>query len=188
MRTVDVIVIGGGHNGLSLAAYLAHAGVDVLVLERRAEFGGGLSTEEVTVPGFLHNLHSNFHGAMPFFPPFGDFQLEKRGAIYVHPPANTGMPMKDGRALVLYTDELRCYEELARFSKATHDRARAGMRGMYKRRLVLRGCGKGAASSRQVPSFHRGPDRAKRQTARREARWTRHDLLYFSMPGARFPA
>ena len=117
MRTVDVIVIGGGHNGLTLAAYLAHAGVDVLVLERRAEFGGGLCTEEVTLPGFQHNLHSNFHGAMPFFPPFGDFQLDKRGAIYLHPPANTGMPLKDGRALVLYTDELRSYEELARFSK-----------------------------------------------------------------------
>ncbi|MCC7072056.1 MAG: NAD(P)/FAD-dependent oxidoreductase [Deltaproteobacteria bacterium] len=116
MRTVDVIVIGGGHNGLTLAAYLAHAGVDVLVLERRAEFGGGLCTEEVTLPGFQHNLHSNFHGAMPFFPPFGDFKLEDRGAIYLHPPANTGMPMKDGRALVLYTDELRSYEELARFS------------------------------------------------------------------------
>ena len=117
MRTVDVIVIGGGHNGLALGAYLAHAGVEVLVLERRAELGGGLCTEEVTVPGFLHNLHSNFHGAMPFFPPFSDFDLEKRGAIYLHPPANTGMPLKDGRALVLYTDELRSYEELARFSK-----------------------------------------------------------------------
>jgi phytoene dehydrogenase-like protein len=117
MRTVDVVIIGAGHNGLSLAAYLAHAGVDVLVLERRAEPGGGLCTEEVTLPGFQHNLHSNFHGAMPFFPPYTDFQLEDRGAIYLHPPANTGMPLRDGRALVLYVDELKTYEELARFSK-----------------------------------------------------------------------
>lgn len=119
MLEYDVVVIGAGHNGLSLGGYLARAGLRVAVLERRAEFGGGLSTEEVTIPGFYHNLHSNFHGAMPFFPPWSDLDLPGNGATYIHPEANIGMPLSDGRALVLYTDELRSYEEIARFSK--HD-------------------------------------------------------------------
>ncbi len=117
METHDVVIIGAGHNGLSLGCYLARAGLDVVVLERRAEFGGGLSTEEVTIPGFYHNLHSNFHGAMPFFPPYMDLDLEDHGATYIHPDANIGMPLRDGRALVLYVDELRSYEEIAKFSK-----------------------------------------------------------------------
>ena len=116
-RDFDFIVIGAGHNGLSIGCYLARAGLSVAVLERRAEFGGGLSTEEVTIPGFYHNLHSNFHGAMPFFPPWGDLDLEAHGATYFHPEANLGMPLRDGRALVLYTDELRSYEQIARFSR-----------------------------------------------------------------------
>lgn len=119
--TTDVVVIGAGHNGLTLGCYLARAGLDVLVLDRRAEFGGGLCTEEVTIPGFYHNLHSNFHGAMPFFPPYLDFELERQGVTYVHPEANIGMPLSDGRALVLYVDELRSYESIARFSRRDAD-------------------------------------------------------------------
>lgn len=114
----DVVIIGAGHNGLALGCYLARAGLEVVVLERRNEFGGGLSTEEVTIPGFYHNLHSNFHGAMPFFPPYTDFDLESRGIRYIHPEANIGMPLRDGRALVLYVDELKTYESIARFSPA----------------------------------------------------------------------
>ncbi|MDH5492864.1 MAG: NAD(P)/FAD-dependent oxidoreductase [Myxococcales bacterium] len=121
MPSYDVVIIGAGHNGLSLGCYLAQAGLEVIVLERRAEFGGGLSTEEVTIPGFYHNLHSNFHGAMPFFPPWHDLQLERNGASYLHPEANIGMPLRDGRALVLYVDELKSYEQIARFSRRDAD-------------------------------------------------------------------
>ncbi|MBI2565546.1 MAG: NAD(P)/FAD-dependent oxidoreductase [Candidatus Schekmanbacteria bacterium] len=117
METHDFVIIGAGHNGLTLGCYLATAGEDVVVLDRRAEFGGGLCTEEATIPGFYHNLHSNFHGAMPFFPPYKDFDLESRGLAYYHPDANIGMPLRDGRALILYADELRSHEEIARFSK-----------------------------------------------------------------------
>ncbi len=119
MEEHDVVIVGGGHNGLAIGCYLARAGLDVVILERRQEFGGGLSTEESTIPGFYHNLHSNFHGAMPFFPPWVDFDLEAHGIRYFHPKANIGMPLRDGRALVLYVDELESYEQIARFNK--HD-------------------------------------------------------------------
>ena len=57
----DVVVIGGGHNGLVCAAYLAAAGKKVLVLERNAWFGGGVVTRALTVPGYLHDQHSMAH-------------------------------------------------------------------------------------------------------------------------------
>jgi phytoene dehydrogenase-like protein len=57
-KTFDTIVVGGGHNNLSAAGYLAKAGHKVLVLEKNAYVGGGVVTQEVTVPGFLHELHA----------------------------------------------------------------------------------------------------------------------------------
>ncbi len=116
VSTYDCLVIGGGHNGLTVALYLAAAGLEVCVLERRAEFGGGLSTEESTLPGFYHNLHSNFHASPPWIPPLRDFDLGQRGTRYFHPEANLGMPLSDGRALVLYRDDAHSMAELARFS------------------------------------------------------------------------
>ena len=50
----DVIVIGGGPNGLIASAYLARAGLKVITIERRYEIGGGLATEEILFPGCVH--------------------------------------------------------------------------------------------------------------------------------------
>ena len=55
IKKYDAIIIGGGHNGLTAAAYLARAGKDVLVLERRYVLGGAAVTEEV-FPGFKLSL------------------------------------------------------------------------------------------------------------------------------------
>src|SRR5215467_8477104 len=60
-RNYDGIIIGAGHHGLVLGAYLAKAGLDILVVERRLDYGGGLCTKEATEPGFYHNLHSINH-------------------------------------------------------------------------------------------------------------------------------
>ena len=59
MTAFDVIIIGSGPNGMLAGAYLTKAGLKTLVLERRLECGGGLATEEVTIPGFLHNTHAD---------------------------------------------------------------------------------------------------------------------------------
>jgi len=61
MAEHDVIVVGGGHNGLTAAAYLAKAGLDVLVLEAKDYVGGGVITKEATLPGFHHDLHAIAH-------------------------------------------------------------------------------------------------------------------------------
>ncbi|HEY3126735.1 MAG TPA: FAD-dependent oxidoreductase, partial [Candidatus Limnocylindria bacterium] len=61
MTEFDVVVAGAGHNSLVTAAYLARAGLRVLVLERASRIGGDTSTEEVTLPGFRHDLCASAH-------------------------------------------------------------------------------------------------------------------------------
>ncbi len=113
----DVIIIGAGHNGLILGNYLAKGGRRVLILESRLEAGGGLSTEEVTVPGFWHNLHSYFHDTINIMPAYTEIGLENFDAKYYRPPVQAGVPLKDGRALLMYDDIERTTRSIARFSE-----------------------------------------------------------------------
>ncbi|MHB1468571.1 MAG: phytoene desaturase family protein [Solirubrobacteraceae bacterium] len=112
----DVIVIGAGHNGLTCAAYLAKAGQRVLVLEARHVAGGGCATEQVTIPGFTHNFHSNFHGLIHWGPVYRDLELERRGARYVWPENQFAHVFPDGRALVCSLSLQETINSIARFS------------------------------------------------------------------------
>ncbi|HYZ44023.1 MAG TPA: FAD-dependent oxidoreductase, partial [Xanthobacteraceae bacterium] len=60
MEKFDGVVIGAGHNGLTLAAYLARAGLKIAVIERNPHIGGGCTTQEPALAGYRFNLHSNF--------------------------------------------------------------------------------------------------------------------------------
>lgn len=112
----DVIIIGCGHNGLVLGNYLTRAGLKTLILERRLEAGGGLSTEEPTIPGFLHNLHSYYHDTINVMPPYLDLGVEKFNAKYVRPPVQAGLATRDGRAITIHTDMDRTVASLSRLS------------------------------------------------------------------------
>ena len=77
-RSYDGIIIGAGHHGLILGSYLAKAGLDILLVDRRLDYGGGLCTREATKPGFYHNLHSINHFHISQAPWFKDLELAER--------------------------------------------------------------------------------------------------------------
>jgi len=114
MRAYDAIVIGGGHNALVTAFYLAQKGLKPLVLERRAMVGGAAVTEEFH-PGFRCSTLA--HAGGPPLPQIvQDMQLGKHGLQKLESPVRIFAPMADGRALTLYTDAKKSAEEIRKFS------------------------------------------------------------------------
>ncbi len=113
--TRDVVIVGGGHNGLVCAFYLAKAGFKPLVLERRAQVGGAAITEEFH-PGFRCSTLA--HNTGPLRADIvRDMQLEQHGLKLVTPDVNTVSLLPDGRALVLYSDAKRAAAEIAQWSE-----------------------------------------------------------------------
>ncbi len=111
----DVVIIGGGHNGLVTAFYLAKAGFKPLVLERNAQVGGAAITDEFH-PGFRCSTLA--HTAGPIRPDIvRDMELEKHGLISVAPDLCVTALSPDGRALSLYQDADRSAQEIAAFSQ-----------------------------------------------------------------------
>ena len=94
-RSYDGIIIGAGHHGLVLGSYLARCGLDILLVDRRLQYGGALVTEEVTAPGFYHNLHSINHFHISETPWFKDLGLGDR-VTYITPRYEFGQPHLDG--------------------------------------------------------------------------------------------
>jgi phytoene dehydrogenase-like protein len=111
----NVVIIGGGHNGLVTAFYLAKAGYKPLVLERRGQTGGAAITEEFH-PGFRCSTLA--HAAGPLRPDIvRDMQLEKHGLKTIVPEVEVTALTPDGRALTLYRDAEKSCQEIAKFSQ-----------------------------------------------------------------------
>jgi phytoene dehydrogenase-like protein len=115
-RSYDGIIIGAGHHGLILGSYLAKAGLDILLVDRRLKYGGGLCTEEVTEPGFYHNLHSINHFHISDTPWFKDLGLADR-VTYITPRYEFGQAHLDGTALVLGRDLDETVANIGRLSR-----------------------------------------------------------------------
>jgi len=81
MEQYDAIIIGGGHNGLLTGAYLAKAGVKVLIIERRWETGGAVMTDEQS--GCRLNTHACYMMMMDKAPVYEDLQLAEYGCTRV---------------------------------------------------------------------------------------------------------
>ena len=114
-RAYDGIIIGAGQHGMVLGAYLAKAGLNILLVERRLAYGGGLMTSEATRPGFYHNLHSINHFHITETPWFRDLGLADR-VTYITPRYEFGQAHLDGTALVLGRDLEETIANIARFS------------------------------------------------------------------------
>jgi phytoene dehydrogenase-like protein len=110
----DAIIIGGGHNGLICAAYLAKAGRKVLVLEKRHVLGGAAVSEEM-FPGFTFSVASY---VVSLFRPhiIRELELAKHG-YEVIPMDCSFLPLPDGDSLARWADPNRSRREIARFSK-----------------------------------------------------------------------
>jgi len=118
----DGIIIGGGPNGLTTAGYLSKAGLKVAVLERRYEVGGGLATENLTLPGLLIDSHAIYHMMVEYAPPLKDFGLDTTYDLkWIYPELQIVMPFLDGTHLALWTDPQKSYESIQKFSQKDAD-------------------------------------------------------------------
>ena len=136
MSNYDTIIIGGGHNGLTTAAYLAKAGHKVLVLERRAVLCGAAATEELT-PGFHFNTGSS-HAGLLLPQIVDDLNLHSHGLEFLDSPVAAYAPRSDGRALTLFRDSGLNQSEIAQFSKQDAEAYPEFIRLLSKLTSVLR--------------------------------------------------
>jgi phytoene dehydrogenase-like protein len=131
----DVVIVGGGHNGLVCAAYLAAAGLTVTVLERRHVVGGAAVTEEFH-PGFRNSVASY---TVSLLNPkvVRDLELERQGLRIVERPLANFLPLGGGASLKVGAG--RTAEEVAKFSRRDAERLDAYAARLEQIADVLRG-------------------------------------------------
>src|SRR5438477_4571886 len=115
-----VVGAGGGHNSLVTAAYLAKAGLEVLVLDARREAGGGAASEELLLPGYLIDSCSTGHTLIQPNPLLRDDELGLKadyGLRYVSPDPDAHVVFPDGESFTHWLDLDHACEEIARFSQ-----------------------------------------------------------------------
>jgi phytoene dehydrogenase-like protein len=100
-RDYDAVVVGSGPNGLAAAILLQQNGLSVLLLEAKAEVGGGLRSAELTLPGFTHDVCSAIHPLAAASPFFQQLPLAAHGLEYIYPEIAAAHPFDNGTASVL---------------------------------------------------------------------------------------
>jgi phytoene dehydrogenase-like protein len=121
----DGIILGAGHNGMILQAYLGKAGMKVLAIDRKAVTGGGLATlEDPRHPGYFHNTHAFFQRSITTMPWYTDLELERHGAHLIEPELNVALLTRDDGVLAWWTDIERTARSFEQFSRKDADTLR----------------------------------------------------------------
>ena len=94
-------MIGAGPNGLAAAITLARAGQSVVVFEQSTRVGGGLRSDALTLPGFVHDVYSSVFPLGVASPFFASLPLESRGAEWANPPLPVAHPLDGTDAVVI---------------------------------------------------------------------------------------
>src|SRR5215469_16419222 len=131
----DVVIIGGGHNGLVAAAYLAKHGLRTLVCERRDIVGGAAVSEHPFGPDYTVTSLSYVVSLLPA-DLVGDLRLEQHG-YHVYPQGCYFAPRADGRYLRLPDDPKERHEEIAKFSVSDAGRYESYQASMARMAAVL---------------------------------------------------
>ncbi|WP_413667282.1 phytoene desaturase family protein [Mucilaginibacter sp. Mucisp86] len=100
-RDYDAVIVGSGPNGLAAGILLQQQGLSVLLLEGKDKIGGGLRTEELTLPGFKHDVCSAIHPLAAGSPFFETLPLHEYGLEYIYPEVAAAHPFDNGTAAVL---------------------------------------------------------------------------------------
>jgi phytoene dehydrogenase-like protein len=108
----DAVVVGSGPNGLSAAITIARRGHRVLVVEGKPIIGGGTRTEELTLPGFRHDVCSAVHPTGAVSPFFLELPLAAHGLEWCEPSASVAHPLDGGSSVQLYPSLERTCAEL----------------------------------------------------------------------------
>ncbi|MGE3541300.1 MAG: phytoene desaturase family protein [Candidatus Tectimicrobiota bacterium] len=140
-QTWDVIIVGGGHNGLTCASYLARAGKRVLVLEARERIGGACTLEEPW-PGYRFSPCAYLAGLLhPLV--IDELQLPAHGYCWSPSPEGMFVPFDDGSSIQLWDDDERCEAEIRRLAPGDVAGWRAMSRLMQRTRDAIRPAGEG---------------------------------------------
>jgi phytoene dehydrogenase-like protein len=118
----DAVVVGSGPNGLVGAVALAEAGRRVLLVEAAERIGGGLRTEELTLPGFRHDVCATVVALALASPAFREIGPEKDGVEWAHPPVPAAHPLDGQPAVVVHRDADQTAQALGRDAAAAGPR------------------------------------------------------------------
>ena len=141
MHSSDYIIIGSGMNSLVCAALLAKAGHSVIVVERNDHFGGCIKTEEISLPGFKHEVFSAVHPLVvssPAYAELGD-DLHRLGLEYCNNDNPTGVVLPNGDSLVLQRDRQKNIDAMNQLSPGDGDRYQAAMQDLEQKAELVFG-------------------------------------------------
>lgn len=116
----EVVIAGAGHHGLTVACYLAKAGLDVILLERSSKVGGGVTSTEAAAPGFVTDTCAVVHHLFQASPIMTRDELglqSKYGLKYSKPDLTTAVQFTDGTYLTICASLDRTCQSIAKFSQ-----------------------------------------------------------------------